>query len=224
MKKSNIIFAIVMSFIALVVVAAGILYFNLYFTLYAGEYEVYCEISEIPTAYNNASKDKLNVDKGLSFLPLEIQEDVKDNCEISIFFGSLSESDTETSYVAGKFVPKTNSIYLKGNESYDILLHEVGHYIDSEYNITSSDEWINLFEEEKEIIRITTRTETGYQKSCPSEYFAEAFKEYFYSPKTLYDSAPQTYIYIRDFISNIAPSYEDSHPEPHFCKATVVVK
>lgn len=83
------------------------------------------------------------------------------------------------------------------------VIHEVGHAVDFEPGIgmiSNQSEFREIFEIEKETFVSSRSIGDGNEYRNSTEYFAEAFSEYFVNRESLYVCAPLTY----DFIENRA--------------------
>lgn len=78
------------------------------------------------------------------------------------------------------------------------VYHEYGHFLDSIYSITESENFRQIFSEEKQIY-FEKVEEREYIISCESEYFAGAFAEYILNGKKLKRYCPKTYDIIKFF-------------------------
>ena len=78
------------------------------------------------------------------------------------------------------------------------VYHEYGHFLDSIYSITESENFRQIFSEEKQIY-FEKVEEREYIISCENEYFAGAFAEYILNGKRLKKYCPKTYDIINFF-------------------------
>lgn len=84
--------------------------------------------------------------------------------------------------------------------------HEVGHVIDDEsaiYYISSSKEFKDIYQEEKDAFRYVVVDNYEYFVSSELEYFAQAFSEYMINPEGLKMFTPKTYEFIDRCVKNI---------------------
>lgn len=84
--------------------------------------------------------------------------------------------------------------------------HEVGHVIDNEsaiYYISSSKEFKDIYQEEKDAFKYVTADNYEYFVSSELEYFAQAFSEYMMNPEGLKMFTPRTYEFIDRCVKNI---------------------
>lgn len=98
----------------------------------------------------------------------------------------------------GVFSVRRHSIILKRNDT-TVFLHEMGHF--TALLADSADRqksWKKIYKQEKGRYRGRNR---GYMTKNVYEYFAESFREYCVSPKTLKRNRPQTYKYIHKAVS-----------------------
>lgn len=106
-------------------------------------------------------------------------------------------------YVDGLTDTHGNVIYVKNYEGKfrKSVAHEVGHAFDDCMDFPSkSEEFKDIYNEEKDSIRGSAEDNIEYCKQTPQEYFAEAFQIYIYEPEILKDSAPRTYKYINQVV------------------------
>ena len=83
-------------------------------------------------------------------------------------------------------------VYLCNNKK--SIYHEFGHYLDYVCKISDTDEFIKVYEKER------NKTDfSNYYKSTPSEYFAESFSQYILKG----DSNLETYRYIKDCLKEV---------------------
>lgn len=86
------------------------------------------------------------------------------------------------------------------------LFHEFGHYIDNLYSITETEEFKEIFVNERESYG-TKVDENAYHISCEREYFAGAFSLYIVGEKKLKKYCPDTY----ELINNVVKNTKTSH-------------
>lgn len=162
------------------------------------------ELSEVTT--NSIIFDKTCVKNAINRLTKKIKENLLKDCKIEIYYGSLGTlSKSSKYYISGLFCSDDNSITIRGkSDSIETnTLHEIGHYVDCSSNwISTQKRFTSIFKAEKDDLVLIDNTQPGYQKTNRQEYFAVAFAEYFYSPMTLKNNAPQTYEFIEELVAN----------------------
>lgn len=103
----------------------------------------------------------------------------------------------------GIFSPAKRQIGLKINADY-IFIHEIGHYVDyKKGNLSTKTEFKQIYQAEKNKYSTFNGYNNSYSKSNAKEYFAEAFRDYFYSAaarKKLKTNTPKTYNFINKTI------------------------
>lgn len=123
-----------------------------------------------------------------------IQKVVENNIKVSLN-PSLSNG------AEGVYSSRNHSIQLKQNIDY-VFLHEIGHFVSEKTeNAAGSTEFrkIYLSEREKYTSFFSDYDSGSYGRSSQTEYFAEAFKDYYFSAKSrsgLKRNCPNTYRYI----------------------------
>lgn len=108
--------------------------------------------------------------------------------------------------VCGLTIPKEKIILIEANESKfrRCVVHELGHaYDDSLDWISTSNEFKEIYEEEKEKIEITGYFTDNHYKSNEKEYFSEAFQMYIFDASTLKSSAPKTFEYVKRYVGEV---------------------
>lgn len=82
------------------------------------------------------------------------------------------------------------------------LLHEMGHFVDSELGFPSfTDEFEAIYNSEKNKAKFKDQVDK-HCTSTSTEYFAEAFLQYLIYPSNLKKNAPKTYAFIKKCISD----------------------
>lgn len=85
------------------------------------------------------------------------------------------------------------------------VVHEIGHALDDYLGfVSTSNEFQEIYETEKNDFKVTGFTSYGHHKSNAMEYFAEAFQMYVYDAGTLQSSAPKTYEFIKSCIDRVS--------------------
>ena len=79
------------------------------------------------------------------------------------------------------------------------LFHEFGHYLDDYFSITNTEEFKEIFENEKEFYEAKVDG-NDYHISGEKEYFAGAFSLYFSGDRRLKKYCPDTYQHIKKYV------------------------
>lgn len=112
---------------------------------------------------------------------------------------------TELGNIAGLTKSSEKVIYIEDRESAirRATGHEFGHYVDVAYGWASlSDEWVAIYEEEKDQLNEIGGVGDGHTTSSATEYFAEVFQQVINYPDSCKESAPQSYEYIMGLLEN----------------------
>lgn len=86
------------------------------------------------------------------------------------------------------------------------LFHEFGHYVDNLYSITETEDFKEIFVNERESYESKVDG-NDYHISCEKEYFAGAFSLYIADEKKLKKYCPNTYELINNFVNNTKTSH-----------------
>lgn len=110
--------------------------------------------------------------------------------------------------VLGTFNTNTKNItILKNCDAMErTLFHEFGHYLDNFYSITETEEFKEIFANERESYKAKVDG-NDYHISCEREYFVGAFSIYIESEKKLKKYCPNTYELINDVVNNTKTSH-----------------
>ena len=106
-------------------------------------------------------------------------------------------------YVSGITIPEIKEIILEADSEKfrQTVAHEVFHAFDDYLGfISDSDEFISIYEQEKDLMQVTGFVSAGQHTANTKEYFAEACQMYVYDAEILKDSAPQTYRFINNIL------------------------
>lgn len=106
-------------------------------------------------------------------------------------------------YVSGITIPETKQIILESDAKKfrQTVAHEVFHAFDDYLGfISDSDEFISIYEQEKDLMQVTGFVSAGQHTANTKEYFAEACQMYIYDAETLKESAPRTYSFIDNLL------------------------
>lgn len=109
------------------------------------------------------------------------------------------------SYVSGITIPETKQILIENDENKyrQCVIHEIFHaYDDSLGFISETDEFLAIYEEEKDLLEVTGYITAGQYKANSKEYFAEACQQYVYDAESVKNSAPKTYGFVKGVIEN----------------------
>ena len=97
-----------------------------------------------------------------------------------------------------------------------VLVHEIGHVIDcyDSYEITNSDEFKNIYEQEIEFFKNTTMYNINLDQwetfiKDENEYFATILACYVFYPEELLDYCPLSYNYINSFLNTVELNKSD---------------
>jgi hypothetical protein len=145
--------------------------------------------------------------KAYDKLPDNVKEMLDDE-SYSIYVVDPLESTVEGYITLGRTFFKFGVIQISNK---DILverttLHEVGHVIDDESAFTfisRSNEFKEIYQEEKENFKYVVIDNHEYFISSEIEYFAQAFSEYMLNPEGLKIFTPRTYEFIDRCVKNI---------------------
>ena len=102
-------------------------------------------------------------------------------------------------YGDGNIELSKDSIYIRdyADAPAAALTHEFGHYIDMKLgDISKTDEFYDIYLRESYSAPIEQ-----YCKSTPQEYFAESYAEYVADAGELYNSCPDTFLYIDAYLA-----------------------
>ena len=81
------------------------------------------------------------------------------------------------------------------------VLHEFFHYVDYTNGwLSIKEEWQEIYQVEKNKLKVTDGSSYTFYKKNAQEYFAEAFQEYFYNPNGVASKCPKTYQYIKNLL------------------------
>lgn len=101
--------------------------------------------------------------------------------------------------IAGVTKSDSKTIYIKarGNATKRATCHEIGHAFDCLHGyLSSTSEFNRIYQDEQYTFKQYDDIGDGHCTSSASEYFAETFRTYCYSPSTLKSSAPRTYDFL----------------------------
>ena len=108
--------------------------------------------------------------------------------------------DNQYGGVSGATVYADKAIYVNASKFNinDAMVHEFGHFIDSNCGFVScTQEFTDIYNEEKNTFKYTNSCGDGHEFSNTVEYFASAFDEYIINPSGCQATAPKTYEYIQ---------------------------
>lgn len=92
------------------------------------------------------------------------------------------------------------TVYISSTSDYldRSALHEIGHIIDFENGwVHKTNEFYRIYTDERLTYKAAIgKNATNYAKTSSTEYFAEAFQDYFLNPEQLMQTAPRTYGYV----------------------------
>lgn len=145
---------------------------------------------------------------GYKMLPKSIQDSFEqDGWKIIISAYPINTLVTAEDSMIAVAQHDTHIIYIYKDYAYEgVLLHEVGHYVDSTKGFVSSKiQDIRLRERSSlmDLETTLTNTDDAYEHNTEnaSEYFATAFAVYILMPDELYERCPDTYEYIKQAVS-----------------------
>lgn len=175
-------------------------------------YEVnhYPETAEILQLFENIEligkadiNDAIIVSQMINKLPEHLIEGLK-KWKIIITSENIAEKYTNrTGTYSGLTMAISKKIILDYRYYTDSLIHEIGHSvnINNNWKYTENQEFVNIFNEEKENIAFSN-LKNGYYKINIDEYFAQSFELYYENSDLLYKTAPKTYLYIQKIYKN----------------------
>lgn len=105
--------------------------------------------------------------------------------------------------IAGLTIYDDKIIYLGnyGIHLSEAVIHEFGHYFDFiNGRISNSEEFLNLFDKEKNNLYFLNNTLKNNAKKQSSEFFAECFQQYFNRPELLKNACPDTYQFLMNLL------------------------
>lgn len=143
----------------------------------------------------------------------EVPQNIKDLLMDSGWKIIISESDITTRFnspfdisgitvstiIDDKYIWGSGRIYFENNfkQIKHSLLHEIGHAVDATYDcLSSSEEWLNIYEIEKSNFKNSSGLDDLYLTSSPNEYFAAVFNEFLKDGYTLQKNTPESYAYM----------------------------
>ena len=137
-------------------------------------------------------------------MPQYIQDAIEENgWVIEVTNEDLQDKFKRDNPVAGITIHTDKRIYLK-NEPIIIkysLYHEVAHALDKSLGYPSNtEEWVEIFEEEKDNFHAVGMFVNNYHQSNPCEYWASAVNNILMTADKYEDSAPRTYEYVRRYL------------------------
>ena len=140
-------------------------------------------------------------------LPDNVKEMLDDE-SYSIYVVDPLESTVEGYITLGRTFFRFGVIQIANTDIWveRTTFHEVGHVIDNEsaiYYISSSKEFKDIYQEEKDAFKYVTADNYEYFVSSELEYFAQAFSEYMMNPEGLKMFTPRTYKFIDRCVKNI---------------------
>lgn len=140
-------------------------------------------------------------------LPDNVKEMLDDE-SYSIYVVDPLESTVEGYITLGRTFFRFGVIQISNKDIWveRTTLHEVGHVIDDESAFTfisRSNEFKEIYQEEKENFKYVVIDNHEYFISSEIEYFAQAFSEYMLNPEGLKMFTPRTYEFIDRCIKNI---------------------
>lgn len=107
--------------------------------------------------------------------------------------------DYNIKHISGLTIPELKKILIKNDEKKfrQVVVHEIFHAYDHTLGfISESDEFISIYEDEKDCLVVTGFISVGQHKVNEKEYFAESCQMWVYDRATLEQSAPKTYQFI----------------------------
>ena len=140
-------------------------------------------------------------------LPNNVKEMLDDE-SYSIYVVDPLESTVEGYITLGRTFFRFGVIQISNKDIWveRTTLHEVGHVIDDESAFTfisRSNEFKEIYQEEKENFKYVVIDNHEYFISSELEYFAQAFSEYMINPEGLKLFTPRTYEFIDRCVKNI---------------------
>ena len=140
-------------------------------------------------------------------LPDNVKEMLNDE-SYSIYVVDPLESTVEGYITLGRTFFRFGVIQISNKDIWveRTTLHEVGHVIDDESAFTfisRSNEFKEIYQEEKENFKYVVVDNHEYFISSEIEYFAQAFSEYMINPEGLKMFTPRTYEFIDRCVKNI---------------------
>ena len=140
-------------------------------------------------------------------LPDNVKEMLDDE-SYSIYVVDPLESTVEGYITLGRTFFRFGVIQISNKDIWveRTTLHEVGHVIDDESAFTfisRSNEFKEIYQEEKENFKYVVIDNHEYFISSELEYFAQAFSEYMINPEGLKMFTPRTYEFIDRCVKNI---------------------
>ena len=140
-------------------------------------------------------------------LPDNVKEMLDDE-SYSIYVVDPLESTVEGYITLGRTFFRFGVIQISNKDIWveRTTLHEVGHVIDDESAFTfisRSNEFKEIYQEEKENFKYVVVDNHEYFISSEIEYFAQAFSEYMINPEGLKMFTPRTYEFIDRCVKNI---------------------
>ena len=140
-------------------------------------------------------------------LPDNVKEMLDDE-SYSIYVVDPLESTVEGYITLGRTFFRFGVIQISNKDIWveRTTLHEIGHVIDDESAFTfisRSNEFKEIYQEEKENFKYVVIDNHEYFISSEIEYFAQAFSEYMLNPEGLKMFTPRTYEFIDRCVKNI---------------------
>ena len=165
--------------------------------------------NDVISTYGKVSEPVYDsVCNGYKMLPKSIQDSFEqDGWKIIISAYPINTLVTAEDNMIAVAQHDTHIIYIYKDYAYDgVLLHEIGHYVDSTKGFVSSKiQDIRLRERSSlmDLETTLTNTDDAYEHNTEnaSEYFATAFAAYILMPDKLYECCPDTYEYIKQVVS-----------------------
>lgn len=136
-------------------------------------------------------------------IPEELREGFKNNeWKVVITEYSIGDLFEEYAGAVAVTVPELKTIYIENRQKTfrTCLVHEFGHYLDSEMGgISQTEEFEKLYEDEKDsLYEVENYNDNG--KSSVEEFFAETYEQYVLYPELLKNTCKETYKFFESLL------------------------
>lgn len=156
------------------------------------------------------------IERWLYFLPQELKDIVFNSGYSFCIINDRLIANGKN--VGGIIIEETKQILIDSNQIIYCFLHEFAHAVDIELKISSTLEFIELFELEKNKIY----SETAFSRSLnsdfiepfkkdPSEFFAECFNRCYGNDNSILQECPETCEYIKKIEDKFSKKYIKKH-------------
>lgn len=181
-------------------------------------YNSYANIDELPDNFKADGDGCLDGAKYayvlFRMLPVHAQQDFN-NSGFTITITDVPIEDIydmdDTKTLAGVCSYTDKQIFLK-NEKYAIkysIFHELAHLYDRLWgDLSSTEEFVNIYTEEKQYFSGATVLKTGYHTESVEEYFACTLQAYFMLGSSGLDDVPRTKEFLQRALSVSADKYK----------------